>query len=103
MLRTKLLSLPLIFLTCSCSNLVAEKPVGIPFDLPAHLRTCVEQAPPLTRPTILKTIGDLKLAYGDEYTAHVMLTACVSEIIRLVDIHNEQMTTGKLAPAAREK
>lgn len=72
--------------------------MGIPFDLPANLRTCVEQAPPLTRPSLMKTLGDLKLGYGDEYTFHVVLAACYAEVIRLIDVHNEQMTTGALAP-----
>lgn len=71
--------------------------MGIPFDLPANLRTCIESAPPLTRPSLLKTVGDLKLAYGDEYTSHVVLNACYMELLRLIDVHNEQMTTGKLA------
>lgn len=95
----RLLSLPLILAISSCSSVpLAEKPVGIPFDLPTNLRTCVEQAPPLTRPSLMKTIGDLKLGYGDEYTSHVVIAACYTELIRLIDLHNKQMTTGALAP-----
>lgn len=71
--------------------------MGVPFDLPANLRTCADQVP-LTDPEAIRTRGDLKSAYGDEYTAHIVLAACIRETVRLVDVHNEQMTTGKLAP-----
>lgn len=77
-----------------------SKPVGVPFVLDGKLRTCLLRQN-FTDPTSIKTIGDLKLAYGDEFTEHQIMSACGIEVVGLIDKHNEQMTTGKLAPGGK--
>lgn len=100
MLARKLLLVPLTFLICSCSNpleLVTTKPVGVPFLLDGALRACLLRAA-FTDPETIRTQGELKLAYGDEYTEHIKLYHCAAEVVALIDKHNDQMTSGKLAP-----
>jgi hypothetical protein len=38
------------------------------------------------------------VAYGDERASTAELRTCHAEIVRLVDVHNAAMTSGKLAP-----
>ena len=71
------------------------KPVGVPFDLPSHLRQCAEKTG--TDPSTIKTVAQLLLAYGDERALSAELRACYVETIRLIDVHNATMTSGKLA------
>lgn len=66
------------------------KPVGVPFQVPTHLRDCARQYG-LTDPTGLQTRSDLMLAYGQERDGHIGVAACLEEIIRLADAHNDQM------------
>ena len=66
------------------------KPVGVPFEVPTHLRECARQYG-LTDPGALVTRSDLMLAYGQERTGHLGVAACLEEIVRLADAHNEQM------------
>lgn len=76
---------------------LASRPVGVRFDLPTHLRECAK-ALGVSDPGRIASVGDLLSAYGTERTGRLELAACHAEIVRLVDVHNENMTSGKLAP-----
>ena len=69
--------------------------MGVPFDLPTHLRQCAEKTG--ADPAAIKTVAQLLLAFGDERAVSAELRACYAEVIRLVDIHNAAMTSGRLA------
>lgn len=75
---------------------MVTKPVGVPFALPSHLRQCAERLG-YVDPGSLKTVAQLLLGFGDEQGAHYELDACVTEIVRLIDVHNAAMTSGRLA------
>lgn len=75
---------------------MVTKPVGVPFDLPPNLRQC--DSGDATDPRALVTVGDLLIGYGIERTGRAAEKACHAETVRLIDIHNKNMTTGKLAP-----
>jgi hypothetical protein len=49
-----------------------------------------------TEPTTFATVGDLLVGYGVERTARLEVSACHRETVRLIDVHNKQMSTGKL-------
>jgi hypothetical protein len=49
-----------------------------------------------TEPTTFATVGDLLVGYGVERTGRLEVSACHREIVRLIDVHNKQMSTGKL-------
>ena len=66
--------------------------MGVPFDLPSHLRQCAEKTG--TDPSTIKTVAQLLLAYGDERALSAELRACYVETIRLIDVHNAAMTSG---------
>lgn len=76
---------------------MATRPEGVRFDLPTHLRQCAE-ALGVTDPSRIATVGELLAAYGTERTGRAELAACHAEIVRLVDVHNEGMTSGKMKP-----
>jgi hypothetical protein len=81
---------------CGCSPLFqGSKPVGVPFALPANLRICAEGAA-TTDPAAFLTVADLLTGYGIERTSAEELRACHQETVRLIDFHNQQMTSGKL-------
>ena len=88
------LSILLSLTLSSCSwlrpDLVSTRPVQIPFDLPSHLRQCAAQLG-VSDPEAVKTVGQLMIAYGQERTARLELKACHEEIVRLIDVHNEQV------------
>lgn len=75
---------------------MVTKPVGVPFALPSHLRQCAEKLG-YTDPATLKTVGQLLLGFGNEQGARLELEACHAEIVRLIDVHNAAMTSGRLA------
>ena len=52
--------------------------------------------PPTTDPTTFLTVADLLTGYGIERTSAEELRACHQETVRLIDVHNAQMTSGKL-------
>ena len=66
------------------------KPVGVPFEVPTHLRQC-SSGYALTDPTAMATRADLMLGYGQERTGHAGVAACLEELLRLADEHNAQM------------
>jgi hypothetical protein len=70
--------------------------VGVPFNLPPNLRQCDETVA-TTDPATFVSVGDLLVGYGVERTGKAEVSACHRETVRLIDVHNEQMTTGKLA------
>lgn len=70
--------------------------MGVPFALPANLRVCAEGAA-TTDPTTFLTVADLLTGYGIERTSAEELRACHQETVRLINVHNSQMTSGKLA------
>lgn len=76
---------------------MASRPVGVRFDLPTHLRDCA-RALGVTDPSKIATVGELLAAYGTERTGRAEVTACHAEIVRLIDVHNANMTSGGLAP-----
>lgn len=71
------------------------KPVGVPFPLPSHLRVCADAAG-TTDPAKLAEVGELLVAYSVERSGKVTVIACNAEIIRLIDVHNANMQSGKL-------
>lgn len=73
------------------------RPLGVPFALPSHLRACAEKVS-VTDPATVKTVGQLMVAYGDERASTAELRACHAEIVRLIDLHNAAMSSGRLAP-----
>ena len=75
---------------------MATKPVGVPFNLPANYRQCDETAP-TTDPSKPRSVGDLLVAYGVERQGRAEVNACLREAVRLIDVHNAAMTSGKLA------
>ncbi len=77
-----LILLSLMLSACWPEGLTVTKPVGVPFDLPSHLRQCAEKTG--TDPSTIKTVAQL-------------LGACYIETIRLIDVHNAAVTSGKLA------
>ena len=97
-MRTRIVLLILLSLmlsACWPEGLMVTKPVGVPFDLPPHLRQCAEKTG--TDPSTIKTVAQLLLAYGDERALSAELRVCYVETIRLIDLHNAAMTSGKLA------
>lgn len=64
--------------------------MGVPFELPSHLRQCAEEYG-VTVPETLQTRADLLAAYGQERKANLTKSECIREIARLVDKHNENM------------
>ncbi len=72
------------------------KPVGVPFALPSHLRLCAETIG-TTDPAKLAEVGELLVAYSIERSGRITVVACNAEMIRLIDVHNESMQTGRLA------
>lgn len=76
---------------------MATKPVGVPVDLPPNVRQC--DSGDTTDPASMVTVEDLLFGYGIERTGRAAERACHREAIRLIDVHNKNMTTGKLAPA----
>ena len=93
---TVLLILPSLMLSACLPDLVVSRPVGVPFALPSHLRQCAEKLG-YTDPATLKTVGPLLLGFGTEQGARLELEACHAEIVRLIDVHNAAMTSGRLA------
>ncbi len=75
---------------------MATRPVGVPFELPSHLRLCADMAG-TTDPEKLVEVGELLVAYSVERSGKVTVIACNAEIIRLIDVHNANMRSGKLA------
>ena len=73
------------------------KPVGVPFNLPPNLRQC-EAGKVDTKPETFLSVGDLLNGYGTERTGRLEERECHRETVRLIDVHNEQMTTGRLGP-----
>jgi len=57
---------------------------------------CAEDAA-TTDPEKFLTVADLLTGYGIERTSAEELRACHRETVRLIDVHNEQMSSGKLA------
>ena len=92
-----LLILPSLMLSACLPDLVVTRPVGVPFALPSHLRACAEKVS-VTDPATVKTVGQLMVAYGDERASTAELRACHAEIVRLIDLHNAAMSSGRLAP-----
>lgn len=70
--------------------MLVSKPLGIPFDLPTHLRDCAQRY--TGRPfDQLRTRADLLLALDVESGERDKAAACIAEIARLVDKHNDAM------------
>lgn len=67
----------------------------MPFDLPPNLRQC--DSGDTTDPAAFASVGDLLIGYGIERTGRAAEKACHAETVRLIDVHNAAMTTGKLA------
>jgi len=87
-----LLSVPL----SGCfQGLVVTKPVGVTVDLPPNLRQC--DSGDTTDPATMISVGDLLIGYGIERTGRAAEKACHREAVRLIDVHNAAMTSGRLA------
>ncbi len=67
-----------------------SRPLGVPFQVPTHLRECARQYG-LTNPSAFLTRSDLMIGYGQERGAHIGVSACLEELIRLADVHNAKM------------
>lgn len=50
-----------------------------------------------TDPEKLVEVGELLVAYSVERSGKLAVIACNAEIIRLADVHNANMRSGKLA------
>lgn len=70
--------------------------MGVQFVLPANLRLCADGAA-TTDPTTFISVADLLTGYGIERTSAEELRVCHRETVRLIDVHNDQMTSGKLS------
>lgn len=69
--------------------------MGVPLDLPPNLRQC--DSGDTTDPAAMVSVGDLLIGYSVERTARAAEKACHREAVRLIDVHNAQMTSGRLA------
>ncbi len=68
--------------------------MGVPFALPANLWVCAE-ASPSTDPTTSLTVADLLTGYGIERTSVEEVRARHQETVRLINVHNLQLISGK--------
>jgi hypothetical protein len=84
-----------VMLSGCLETFAPTRPVGVPLSLPPNLRQC-DEAVATTEPTTFATVGDLLVGYGVERTGRLEVSACHRETVRLIDVHNEQMSTGKL-------
>lgn len=50
-----------------------------------------------TDPAKLAEVGELLIAYSVERSGRITVVACNAEMIRLIDIHNANMQSGRLA------
>lgn len=66
------------------------KPVGVPFNLPTHLRQCAEPGV-ATKPDEFVDRGDLLVGIGSERSLSMTKSECIREISRLTDEHNAKM------------
>lgn len=68
----------------------------MPFNLPAPYRDCAAGKID-TDPAAFQSVGDLLNGYSTEKTGRLEERDCHRETVRLIDVHNAEMTTGKLA------
>lgn len=95
-IRIALLILLSVTLSGCFETFMPTKPVGVPFNLPAQYRQC-EAGKIDTDPTKFLSVSDLLSGYGTEKTGRLEERECHRETVRLIDVHNAQMTSGKLA------
>ena len=70
--------------------------MGVPFALPTNLRECADRLG-VAKLGDLATVGQVLKALGNERAITWELRDCYAELIRLIDVHNASMTSGKLA------
>src|SRR5690242_6260659 len=95
-IRSAHLILSSVMLSGCLETFAPTKPVGVPFNLPPNLRQCDETVG-TSEPTTFVSVGDLLVGYGVERTGRLEISACHLETVRLINIHNAQMKSGKLA------